>query len=360
MIGPRRHGSGSSFEGTISMETYRNTVILVTGGTGSFGNALVRHLGTSECPEIRILSRDETKQDDMRRRYGDRGNLRFMLGDVRDRSSVDRAMSGVDLVFHAAALKQVPSCEFFPQEAVATNVGGSANVIESASAHGVSSVVLLSTDKAVYPINAMGMTKALMEKIGQAAARELLRDGAETRVMITRYGNVLYSRGSVIPTFVEQLREGRPLGITDPGMTRFLLPLAGAVALVEHAWHNGGNGDVFVRKAPACTLGDLALAIQNVFDRHVGVDRIGIRHGEKIFETLVTSAELARADSSEEYFRIPMDDRELGYAEYFEHGDPTAPAYEDYDSHNTTRLDVAAIENLLHELPEIQAELARW
>jgi len=340
------------------MESYKDAIVLVTGGTGSFGNTVVRRLIDQGCAEIRILSRDETKQDEMRRRFVDHDNLRFFLGDVRNRQSVDRAMANVDLVFHAAALKQVPSCEFFPSEAVATNVDGSRNVVESARTHDVGAVVLLSTDKAVYPINAMGMTKALMEKVGQAAARELLREQSNTRVMITRYGNVLYSRGSVVPTFLAQVKAGIPLTVTDPAMTRFLLPLSESVALVEHAWHNGNNGDVFVRKAPACTMGDLAQAVQNLVGKQVGTTSLGIRHGEKIHETLVTMAELSRAFSSAEYFQIPMDDRDLRYDDYFEHGEQRPFPEHDYDSSNTEQLDVAGVEALLRTLPELQADLA--
>jgi UDP-glucose 4-epimerase len=338
---------------------YESAVVLVTGGTGSFGNTLVDYLESRHCGEIRILSRDEEKQEAMRHRLIGHGNIRFFLGDVRDRASIDRAMPGVTLVFHAAALKQVPSCEFFPSEAVATNVLGSANVIESAVAHDVESVVLLGTDKAVYPINAMGMTKALMEKVGQATARNLSLDGRRTKIAITRYGNVLYSRGSVVPAFVDQLRRHEPLTVTDPSMTRFLLPLSEAVHLVEYAWTHGENGDVFVRKAAACTIGDLAEAIQNVFARKVGIRRIGIRHGEKVFETLATRAELSRAQETDLYFRIPLDDRDLNYAAFFEEG-TIEVARDDYHSHNTPRLTVEQVEDLLRTLPEIQAELQAW
>ena len=341
------------------MGSYQDSVILVTGGTGSFGNTLVEQIADKNCSEIRILSRDETKQDEMRRRFAHMENLRFFLGDVRDRRSVDRAMAGVNLIFHAAALKQVPSCEFFPSEAVATNIDGSCNVVESARQHDVEAVVLLSTDKAVYPINAMGMTKALMEKVGQAAARDILREQSDTRIMITRYGNVLYSRGSVVPTFIAQLQSGLPLTITDPLMTRFLLPLSESVALVEHAWQNGNNGDVFVRKAPACTMEDLAQAVQNLFDRQVGTTLVGIRHGEKTHETLVSRMELTRATSSPEYFQIPMDDRDLRYGDYFENGDQTTAPSTDYDSSSTIQLDVAAVETLLSSLPELQSALAK-
>jgi UDP-N-acetylglucosamine 4,6-dehydratase/5-epimerase len=342
------------------MTKYEATTVLVTGGTGSFGNALVDHLLFRGCPAIRVLSRDEAKQDAMRRRLAGCGNVRFYLGDVRDRASIDSAMTGVDLVFHAAALKQVPSCEFFPLEAVATNVLGSANVVDAAISSQVSRVVLLGTDKAVAPINAMGMTKGLMEKVGQAAARNLLLEAGSTTVCITRYGNVLYSRGSVIPLFVEQLKRGEPLTITEPSMTRFLLPLSGAIDLVEFAWTHGKNGDVFVRKAPACTVADLAVAVQNVFGRQVGTTRIGMRHGEKVFETLAGRNELVRADEYPEYYQIPIDDRDLNYALYYDEGEPREASLDEYNSHNTTRVGVEDVEQILRSLPEIQEELGSW
>lgn len=335
---------------------YQGKTILVTGGTGSFGNAMVERLKGQEVQEIRIFSRDENKQDVMRSRISGR-NVRFYIGDVRDRSSVDRVMHGVDLVFHAAALKQVPSCEFFPLEAVATNVLGSSNVVRSAVQHSVGSVVLLGTDKAVMPVNAMGMTKALMEKVGQASARELALLDSPTTVSIVRYGNVMYSRGSVIPLFVEQIKQGRPLTVTEPTMTRFLLPLASAVDLVEFAFKEASNGDLFVRKAPASTIGDLAQAVQNLFRRQVGVERLGIRHGEKLFETLATSQELRRSEDLGDYLRIRMDDRDLNYALYFQEGDTEEVEVADYDSHNTERLSVAQVEDLLSTLPEIRGEL---
>jgi UDP-N-acetylglucosamine 4,6-dehydratase/5-epimerase len=337
--------------------SYDNQTVLITGGTGSFGNAMVNHLRSKGCREIRIFSRDESKQDAMRRRLTSDGNVRFFIGDVRDRDSVDRVMHGVDLVFHAAALKQVPSCEFFPLEAVATNIMGSANVVQSAIAQGAGSVVLLGTDKAVLPINAMGMTKALMEKVGQAAARELALNSSDTTVSVVRYGNVMYSRGSVIPMFVEQIRAGEPLTITEPTMTRFLLPLAQAVDLVEFAFNHARNGDVFVRKAPASTISDLAQAIQNLFRRPVGIRRLGIRHGEKLYETLASSQELRHSEDCGDYFRLRMDNRDLNYAAYFEEGDREEVLIEDYNSHNTQRLTVPEIEELLLTLPEIRAEL---
>lgn len=330
---------------------------MITGGTGSFGNAMVNNLLGKNCGEIRIFSRDETKQDTMRRRLSRAGNVRFFIGDVRDRSSVDRVMHGVDLVFHAAALKQVPSCEFFPLEAVATNVMGSANVVQSAVAHDISSVVLLGTDKAVQPVNAMGMTKALMEKVGLAAARELALNSSHTTIAVVRYGNVMYSRGSVIPLFVEQVMAGQPLSITEPTMTRFLLPLSQAVELVEFAFRNAQNGDIFVRKAPASTIGDLAAAVQNLFGRAVGINRLGIRHGEKLYETLASSQELRNSEDCGEYLRLRMDDRDLNYSLYFEEGDPGEIMVEEYNSHNTQRLSIDDVETLLAKLPEIQTEL---
>ena len=340
--------------------SFDDATILVTGGTGSFGATVVDYLLGKTYREIRIFSRDETKQDDMRNRLAGRGKVRYFIGDVRDRSSVDRVMPGVDIVFHAAALKQVPSCEFFPLEAVATNILGSANVIDSAVAHGVGTVVLLGTDKAVYPVNAMGMTKALMEKVAQATARELALNGATTTVCSVRYGNVLHSRGSVVPAFVQQLKRGEPLAVTEPSMTRFLLPLSQAVDLVEFAMINGQNGDVFIRKAPASTIGDLAQAVQNIFGRQVGTKVIGIRHGEKIYETLASRNELRQAEDFGDYYRVRMDDRDLNYALYFSEGDTGLAPTDDYHSHNTTRLTLPEVEELLRGLPEIQAELASW
>ncbi len=303
----------------LTRPSYEGKTVLITGGTGSFGSTVTRKLVHRGCKQIRILSRDEAKQDAMRNSLEDGHNVRFYIGDVRDAQSVKSAMHGVDLVFHAAALKQVPSCEFFPLEAVATNVLGSANVIRAAVTRGVQTVVLLSTDKAVYPINAMGMSKALMEKVGQAAAREA--NGTGTRVCTVRYGNVMYSRGSVIPLFVKQLSEGKMLSVTEPDMTRFLMPLSHAVDLVEYALLMAEQGDVFIRKAPASTVGDLAIAVQNVFGKQVGMSRIGIRHGEKMYETLATAQELRLAEDMGEYYRIPLDDRDLNYDKYFKEGD---------------------------------------
>src|SRR4051812_38255831 len=319
------------------------STVLVTGGTGSFGGTMVRRLLAGDVAEVRILSRDELKQDDMRRDLND-PRLRFYIGDVRDYDSVDRATRGVDFVFHAAALKQVPSCEFFPLEAVRTNVLGSANVVEAANANGVRSVVCLGTDKAAYPVNAMGMSKALMEKVAQAFARN--NPTARTVVSTVRYGNVMMSRGSVIPLFVEQARAGGPMTVTDPAMTRFLMSLDDAVALVEHAFSKARPGDLFVRKAPASTVGDLALAVARAMGREPEVQVIGTRHGEKLFETLATREELVRAEDQGDYFRVPVDARDLNYSDYFDHGESTPAPVDDYHSHNTERLDVDGVVEL--------------
>lgn len=334
---------------------YENRSVLVTGGTGSFGRTVAASLISGGCREVRILSRDEAKQDAMRTEFGHEPALRFYIGDVRERDSVDHAMRGVDFVFHAAALKQVPSCEFFPIQAVWTNVVGSHNVVESAIAHEVARVICLSTDKAVYPINAMGMSKALMEKVVLAATRHVADGG--TAVATVRYGNVMYSRGSIIPRFVQQIKEGRPLTVTDPRMTRFLLPLRDAVALVEYAFMHAQQGDIFIRKAPACTIDTLATAVKNVFGSNAPISVIGVRHGEKIYETLASKEELQRAEDLGHYFRIPMDDRDLNYEKYFDEGEPAMSEYEDYHSHNTRRLSVEETEALLLGLPEIQEEL---
>lgn len=335
---------------------FEDQKILITGGTGSFGRTMVGRLLDTDCAEIRILSRDEWKQDEMRSELAD-PRLRYYVGDVRDPQSVHHAVQGADLVFHAAALKQVPTCEFFPMQAVMTNVEGSSNVIESSIHHGVRSVVCLSTDKAVYPINAMGMSKAMMEKVAQAACRYL--DDSETVVSCVRYGNVMYSRGSVIPLFVKQIREGKVLTITEPSMTRFMLPLEHAVELVEFALTNANPGDVFIRKAPASTIMDLATALKSLFESDAPVEVIGIRHGEKIYETLATREELRRAEDMGDYFRVQMDDRDLDYKKYFVEGDTEEVLLEDYDSHNTRRLPLDELESLLLTLPEIQDELAR-
>jgi UDP-N-acetylglucosamine 4,6-dehydratase len=331
----------------------KNKILLITGGTGSFGNAVLqRFLKTDHFKEIRIFSRDEKKQDDMRNQLKS-AKLKFYIGDVRDRSSIDRAMKGVDYVFHAAALKQVPSCEFFPLEATKTNVLGTQNVIDSAAAYGVKKVICLSTDKAAYPINAMGISKALMEKVAIAAARDL----TETTVCLTRYGNVMASRGSVIPLFVNQINQGLPITITDPNMTRFLMSLDEAVELVLFAFEHGRPGDLFVNKAPAGTIGDLAEALQRLCKKHTEVRIIGTRHGEKLYETLCTREEMLKADDMGDFYRIPADNRDLNYAQFFSEGTAALSEVEDYHSHNTEQLDVAAMEKLLRTLPYIRKEV---
>ena len=328
--------------------------VLVTGGTGSFGGTMVRRLLAGGVAEVRILSRDELKQDTMRRELDD-PRVRFYIGDVRDYTSVDRATRGVEYVFHAAALKQVPSCEFFPLEAVRTNVLGSAHVIEAANANGVTSVVCLGTDKAAYPVNAMGMSKALMEKVAQAFARN--NPTARTVVSTVRYGNVMMSRGSVIPLFVQQAKAGQPMTVTDPSMTRFLMSLDDAVALVEHAFTQAHPGDLYVRKAPASTVGDLATAVALAMGREPQIKVIGTRHGEKLFETLATREELARAQDQRDYYRVPVDARDLNYGEYFDEGDPAETAVDDYHSHNTERLGVDQVVPLLKAQPGFSAIL---
>jgi UDP-glucose 4-epimerase len=334
----------------------QGATILITGGTGSFGSTVTRRLLATDVAEIRILSRDEAKQDDMRRQLGD-SRVRFYVGDVRNEKSVLEAMTGVDHVFHAAALKQVPSCEFFPLQAVATNVHGSDNVIRAADACGVRSVVCLSTDKAVYPINAMGMSKAMMEKVAHAFARN--HPESATTVSITRYGNVMYSRGSVIPLFVEQLRAGRPLTVTDPTMTRFLMSLDESVALVQYAFANAKPGDLFVRKAPAATIADLARAVATVLGSpEPEIQVIGTRHGEKLYESLLSREEMASAEDCGDYYRVPLDTRTLDYGLYVEEGDAELGEVTDYTSHNTTRLGVDAVAALIEQLPEMQQLLA--
>jgi UDP-N-acetylglucosamine 4,6-dehydratase/5-epimerase len=323
--------------------------VLVTGGTGSFGSVMVRRLLAQKVRQVRILSRDEAKHDDMRRALAD-PRARFYVGDVRDYASVAEAANGADLVFHAAALKQVPSCEFFPAQAVLTNVNGSANVIEAAAEAGVESVICLSTDKAVYPINAMGMTKALMEKTAQAFARN--NPDSATKVAIVRYGNVLYSRGSVVPLFVEQIKAKKRLTITDPNMTRFLMSLADSIDLVEYAFAHAESGDIFVRKAPAATVRDVALGVASVLGHEPELATIGTRHGEKLFETLLSREEMVRAEDRGDYFRVPLDARSLDYGLYFDQGDRNQAEVGDYTSHNTVRLDAAGVEKLLRTLPE--------
>ena len=331
--------------------------VLITGGTGSFGKTVAHDLLASDVGEIRIFSRDELKQELMRIEYAN-PKLKFYIGDVRDRDSVDNAMLGVDLVFHAAALKQVPSCEFFPMQAVLTNIIGSNNVIQSAIMHKVDKVVCLGTDKAAYPVNAMGISKAMMEKVAQAASRQNM--SGDTVVCSVRYGNVMCSRGSVIPLFARQIKLGKPITVTVPEMTRFMLPLRDAVSLVLFAFKNGKHGDLFVRKAPACTIEVLAKAVCNVFGVRQDIKEIGIRHGEKIFETLLTVEEVGRAEDMGDYFRVHLDDRDLNYTVYFTEGDKEEAKLHDYHSHNTEQMDVKQMEELLLTLPYVQNELKDW
>jgi UDP-N-acetylglucosamine 4,6-dehydratase len=329
--------------------------VTITGGTGSFGATMVTHLLSRGVHAVHVFSRDEAKQDDMRTRFSD-SRLKFFLGDVRDYDSVAGALVNTDFVFHAAALKQVPSCEFFPLQAVKTNVMGSHNVIEAAAAAGVRSVVVLSTDKAVYPVNAMGMSKALAEKTAQAFARS--HPGSMTTVSLTRYGNVMYSRGSVIPLFVKQLLAGGPITITEPRMTRFLMSLQESVDLVEYAFTNAEPGDLFVRKAPACTIDVLARAVASLLGVEAPEVRvIGTRHGEKLHETLLSREERVKAQDHGEYFRVPLDARSLQYELYYEEGERDAVEYDDYTSANTRRLDVEETKALLRKIPEIQSLL---
>ena len=343
------------------MSVFKDKVLLITGGTGSFGNAVLRRFLSSDIREIRIFSRDEKKQDDMRHALQS-PKVKFYIGNVRDKRSVDVAMQGVDYVFSAAALKQVPSCEFFPMEAVRTNIYGTENVLLSAIEHGVSNVVVLSTDKAAYPINAMGMSKALMEKVAVAKGREL-GEGAHTTICCTRYGNVMASRGSVIPLWVEQMQEGKPITITDPHMTRFMMTLDDAVDLVVYAFTHGRNGDLFVQKAPAATLSTLAEALKQTYGRidpkylSTEVKVIGTRHGEKLYETLVTREEMVRAVDMGDYYRIPCDTRDLNYDKFFTEGSEEISKVEDYHSHNTRRLDVEGMKALLLKLRFVQEDL---
>ena len=334
---------------------FNNKILLISGGTGSFGNAVLKRFLTSDIAEIRIFSRDEKKQDDMRKRY-DSAKLKFYIGDVRDARSIEQAMRGVDYVFHAAALKQVPSCEFHPMQAVRTNVLGTENVLEAAIGAGVKRVVCLSTDKAVYPINAMGISKAMMEKVMVAASRNL--EGTNTVICGTRYGNVMASRGSVIPLFVQQVFAGQPITITDPAMTRFMMTLADAVDLVLYAFEHGRNGDIFVQKAPAATIETLAHAVTGLIGKpEHPVQVIGTRHGEKLYEALLSREEMACAEDMGDYFRVPADSRDLNYGKFVDEGDQKltqAEHGEDYNSHNTTRLDVDGMTRLLLKLEGMQ------
>jgi UDP-glucose 4-epimerase len=335
---------------------FEGKTLLITGGTGSFGGAVLDRFLTSSIGEIRIFSRDEKKQDDLRQKYQS-SKLKFYIGDVRDSQSIQAAVRGVDFIFHAAALKQVPSCEFYPLEAVKTNVLGAENVLAAAIANGVERVVCLSTDKAVYPINAMGITKALMEKVMVAKSRQLA--GSGTVVCGTRYGNVMASRGSVIPLFARQIRDGAAITITDPEMTRFMMTLEDAVSLVLYAFAHGNNGDIFVQKAPAATIRVLAEAMVRTLDLPDHPIRIiGTRHGEKLYETLLSREEMAAAEDMGDYFRIPPDLRDLNYSKFIETGETTISAAADYNSHNTERLDVAGMEKLLLKLSLIQNLIA--
>lgn len=328
--------------------------LLISGGTGSFGNAVLRRYLDSDIAEIRIFSRDEKKQDDMRHEYHD-GRIKYYIGDVRSKDSVASALRGVDYVFHAAALKQVPSCEFYPVESVLTNVLGAHNMLTAAIHEGVKKVVCLSTDKAVYPINAMGISKALMEKVALSESRNL--EEGQTTVVVTRYGNVMASRGSVIPLFLDQIRAGQPLTVTEPTMTRFLMHLGVAVELVEFAFEHGRNGDTFIRKSPAATIGDLAQAIKELLGVDTPIKVIGSRHGEKLYETLLSREEMVRAEDMGNFFRVPADSRDLNYGKYFNEGNPDSLVTEEYNSHNTTRLDIQGVKRLLTTLDCVQEVL---
>lgn len=333
---------------------FKNKVLLITGGTGSFGNAVLDRFLKTDVKEIRVFSRDEKKQEEMRILLNN-PKLKFYIGDVRDYSSVKDAMKGVDYVFHAAALKQVPSCEFYPLEAIKTNVLGSENVISAAINQKVKKVILLSTDKAVYPINAMGISKAMMEKIMVAKSRIL--DNSDTVLCATRYGNVMASRGSVIPLFVQQIKDNKHITITDPKMTRFLMTLEESVDLVIYAFEHGMQGDIFVQKAPSSTVLDLAHAIKEVFKSKSEIKIIGTRHGEKLYESLISREEIAKAEDLGSYYRIPSDNRDLNYAQYVTEGEKVIADLSDYTSHNTHRLNIDQIKELLLSLPYIRSEL---
>ncbi|MGL5704679.1 MAG: polysaccharide biosynthesis protein [Tannerellaceae bacterium] len=334
---------------------FSGKTLLITGGTGSFGNAVLCRFLNTDIKEIRIFSRDEKKQDDMRHQLQN-SKVKFYIGDVRDKRSVDTAMRGVDYVFHAAALKQVPSCEFFPMQAVRTNVEGTENVLDSAIEHGVKNVVVLSTDKAAYPINAMGISKAMMEKVAIAKGRSL-GDDATTTICCTRYGNVMASRGSVIPLWVDQIKAKGDITVTDPNMTRFMMTLDDAVDLVLYAFEHGKNGDLFVQKAPAATLDVLADALKSLYNTATPVRVIGTRHGEKLYETLVTREEMAKSIDMGEYYRIPCDNRDLNYDKFFSEGQEDVSRIDDYHSHNTNQLDVDGMVKLLMKLSFIQEDL---
>jgi len=337
---------------------FKNKVLLITGGTGSFGNTVLRHFLDTDIKEIRIFSRDELKQDDMRKKYNN-SKLKFYLGDVRDINSIKDAMRGVDFIFHAAALKQVPSCEFYPIQAVQTNVLGTENVLNVAIEYKVKKVIVLSTDKAVYPINAMGISKAMMEKVAVAKSRNC--EDSETIICCTRYGNVMASRGSVIPLFIDQIRENKAISITDPNMTRFMMSLDQAVELVLFAFKNGKNGDIFVQKSPAATVELLANTLKNMFAKpEHEVKIIGTRHGEKIYETLLTREEMVKSDDLEGYYRVHADLRDLNYSKYLEDGESVVTEMNDYHSHNTHRLNEEELKAMLMDLREIQNDLKEF
>jgi UDP-N-acetylglucosamine 4,6-dehydratase len=338
------------------MQDFRNKKILITGGTGSFGNAVLHRLLGEGLSEIRIFSRDEKKQDDMRKRLNN-PSVKFYIGDVRDPVAVDQVVNGVDYVFHAAALKQVPSCEFFPVEAVKTNILGAENVMIAAEKYRVKRLVILSTDKAVYPINAMGQSKALMEKVMIARSRNL--NGSDMVFCGTRYGNVMASRGSVIPLFIEQIKSHKPITITDPEMTRFMMTLEESVELVLYAFRHGKNGDIFVQKSPAATIKTLAEALIELYQSDVEINYIGTRHGEKLYETLVTREDMVKAEDLKQYYRIPADTRDLNYESFFSKGTGRMAEMEDYTSHNTTRLDVEGMKKLLMKLEMVRNDVQK-
>ena len=341
----------------MNSERFKNKTLLITGGTGSFGNAVLNRFLNTDIKEIRIFSRDEKKQHDMRVKLNN-PKVKFYIGDVRNYNSIYSAMHGVDYVFQAAALKQVPSCEFFPIEATRTNVLGTENVIKAAVAKKVKKVICLSTDKAAYPINAMGMTKALMEKVAVAESRNV--DEKDTTICLTRYGNVMASRGSVIPLFIEQIKSGEPITITDPNMTRYLMSLEDAVDLVLFAYENAKQGDLFVQKAPAATIETLAKALIELFDADNEIKIIGTRHGEKLYETLCTREEMAKSTDLPGFYQVPADNRDLNYAQYFDEGDENSSELEDYNSHNTLRLTLEETKKLLLTLDLIKDEIAAW
>ncbi|MEK5418895.1 polysaccharide biosynthesis protein [Paenibacillus sp. FSL L8-0708] len=336
---------------------FKDKTLLITGGTGSFGKVVLDRFLNTDIREIRIFSRDEKKQDDMRHYYQN-DKIKFYIGDVRDIASVKNAMHNVDYIFHAAALKQVPSCEFFPIEAVKTNVIGTENVLTAAIEYGVKKCICLSTDKAAYPINAMGISKAMMEKIVIAKSRTV--DPSKTTICVTRYGNVMASRGSVIPLFVQQIKSGQPLTVTDPNMTRFLMSLEEAVELVVFAFQHAESGDTVIQKSPSSTVGDLAEAVRQLFNPTQEIRIIGTRHGEKVYETLLTKEELFKANDRGDYFRVPADNRDLNYDKYLNSGDESLSSSAEYNSHNTNRLSVEAIKDKLLSLSYIQEELAKW